>query len=356
MVALEEKIKAIEKEIRETPYHKATEHHIGRLRAKLAKLREMYEAPPKAKGPKAGFAVKKTGDATVVLVGPPSVGKSSLLNQLTRAFSKVGEYDFTTLEVVPGILEYKGAKIQILDIPGLLGRAAKGRGRGQKILSVARQADLLILMVDIKAADKIDQIQNELYEAGVRLNQEPPQVKIKKLPKGGLRVISPTKDTSETVKTIAKEFGLINAEIVVKKASTLEEMIDAFASNRVYLPALTLINKIDLLKNEEIEGLKKKGRLLISAQKGVGLDQLKAEIFQKLDFIQVFLKPKNREPDFDRPLILKRGTTVSEAIKKVSEEVLKNSKFARVWGASVKFPGQQVSLSHQLVDGDLLFF
>jgi len=356
MVTLEEKIKAIEEEIRKTPYHKATEHHIGRLRAKLAKLRERIEEPPKKKGKKTGFAIKKSGDATAVLVGPPSVGKSTLLNQLTRAISKVGEYDFTTLEVIPGMLEFKGAKIQILDIPGLVGGAAKGRGRGKEIISVARNADLLLLMVDVKSQTKITQIKKELYQAGVRLNQEPPAIKIKKLTKGGIRVISQTKISSKTIKEIAREFGLVNAEIIVKEAFSLEEVIDAFATNRIYLPALTIVNKIDLLKKEELKKQKRSKRVLISAQKKIGLEELKQEVFKKLAFIRVYLKPKGKKPDFEKPLILKKGATVSEAIDKISKEVLTDLKSARIWGASVKYPGQQVSLSHSLVDKDILSF
>ncbi len=356
MTSLEEKIKAIEEEIRKTPYHKATEHHIGRLRAKLARFKDQLEMPPKGKGKKDGFAVKKSGDATVVLVGPPSVGKSTLLNKLTRASSKVGEYDFTTLEVVPGILEYQGAKIQILDIPGLVGGAAKGRGRGREIISVTRIADLLILMIDVNSVDKIDQIKNELYEAGVRLNQPPPQVKIKKLLKGGLRIISETKIAPKTIEQIAREFGLINAEIMVKKAATVDELIDAFTANRVYLPCLVLVNKIDTLSNKQLSELRQKAEVLISAEKGIGVEKLKEAIFERLALIRVYLKPKAGEPDLEDPLILKKGATIIDAVRKVSEELLEELKQARVWGPSAKYPGQQVGLSHQLSDNDILSF
>ncbi len=356
MTSLDERVKAIEEEIRKTPYHKATEHHIGRLRAKLARLKERLEAPSKSKGKREGFAVKKTGDATVVLVGPPSVGKSTLLNKLTRASSKVGEYDFTTLEVVPGILEYKGAKIQVLDIPGLVGGAAKGRGRGREILSVARIADLLLLMVDTSSIGMIDQIKKELHEAGVRLNQEPPEVKIKKLSKGGLKVVSQSVISAKAVKEIGREFGLVNAEIIVKKANSINQLIDAFASNRVYTPALVIVNKIDLLNAKDAKKIKKNDVILISAKEKAGLERLKEKIFKSLGLIRVYLRPKGQEVDFEKPLILKKEAMVADAVRKLSKELVKEIKFARVWGFSAKHPGQQVSLSHKLADRDTLSF
>src|SRR3970040_1105879 len=129
MATIEEQIRAVEDEIGRTQHNKHTQHHIGKLKAKLARLRDEVEKRlAKGKGAGISFAVRKSGNATVGLVGFPSTGKSTLLNALTAATSEVGAYDFTTIEIIPGLLEYKGAKIQILDMPGLIRGASRGRG------------------------------------------------------------------------------------------------------------------------------------------------------------------------------------------------------------------------------------
>lgn len=87
----------------------------GLLKAKLAKYRrELLEPPKTSGGGEPGFDVAKTGVARIGFVGFPSVGKSTLMANLTGTFSAVGAYEFTTLTAVPGVLQYMGAKIQIL--------------------------------------------------------------------------------------------------------------------------------------------------------------------------------------------------------------------------------------------------
>lgn len=107
-----QKIADIEAEMARTQKNKATEGHLGLLKAKLAKLRrEIMEGPKTGGGTQEGFDVKATGDARVGLIGFPSVGKSTLLTKLTGTYSEAADYEFTTLTCIPGVYNYKGTKI-----------------------------------------------------------------------------------------------------------------------------------------------------------------------------------------------------------------------------------------------------
>lgn len=347
-LSIDERIKEIEEEIRKTPYHKATEHHIGKLRARIARLKEeMLERSFSRGGGGGGYAVKKTGDASVVLVGPPSVGKSTLLNKLTNAESKVAAYDFTTTNVIPGMLDYKGAKIQIFDVPGIIAGAASGKGKGKEVLSIARNADLIIIMVDNKTINRIPSIFTELFEAGIRLDQEKPKVSIVKKTSGGIKIKPTTSlDLSyETIKSLAAEFRLANAEITIKENISLDRLIDTFLGNRAYLPYLVVINKVDLGITENLaKYLPSKAEfLLISAETDKSFDILKENIWEKLNLIRVYLKKE--EIDFQEPFVLKKGQNLHDLLEIISICNKTDFVMAKISGPAAKFPGQEVSLS-----------
>lgn len=352
---IEEHIDKIEKEIRETPYHKATEHHIGRLRARLSQLRDrLYQESVRKSGGGEGFAIKKQGDATVVLIGFPSVGKSTLLNKLTNAKSKIAPYPFTTLTVIPGMMKYKGAMIQILDVPGLIVGAASGKGKGKRVLSVCRGADLLILVTEIDREEQFGQIRDELYQAGVRLDREESEIKIKKAKKGGLKIkgLSKTSKLNQgIIEEIAKEFRLVNGEIIIEGDPNEEELIDALAGNRVYLSSLSVVNKIDLQTKLESRA----DYLYLGAEKGKGIDELKEKIWEKLSLMRVYLR-KEGKVDEDEPLIVRQGATAKEALQKIHEDLAEEVREVKLWGRSAQHQGQKVSLSRSLRDEDILSF
>lgn len=354
----EKRIQEIEEEIRRTPYNKATQKHVGRLRAKLARLREEAARPKGAR--QEGPGIRKAGDATVALTGYPSVGKSTLLNVITEAASQVGEYDFTTLQAVPGILAHRGAKIQLLDLPGLTKGAASGWGRGREVLSQVRIADLLLLMVDVERPDPRPLL-TELQAAGIRVNEAPPKVLVRRRIRGGLAISVPTKQTEldeDLIREVVREWGIINAEVVVREDLTLERLNDHLAGNRVYVPGLVVLNKVDLMGDDDMARLARRlqdGTLVpISAKEGRGLEDLIETVYRRLSFIRVYLRPPGRRDDSSEPLILKEGARVADACKLVHRDFVDRFRHARVWGPSVRFPGQKVGLNHTLKDGDTL--
>ncbi len=340
-----EKIEELEREIRETPYNKATQHHIGKLKAKIARLKEAKSRKTNGKG----FAIKKSGDATVGIVGFPSVGKSTLLNRLTEVESEIADYDFTTTTVIPGMMEYKGSRIQILDLPGIIEGASFGKGRGKEILSIIRNMDLLLLMVENRKSKKLKIMERELWNARIRLNRSRPNVIIKKKDRGGINVITPLDLNLDpkTIGDIARKNGIVNADIIIRENLSRERFIDAL-SNRVYLPAILVVNKIDrsypFKKYENWEALP------ISAKKGIGIDGLRKKIFGKLDFIRVYMKISNEK----EPLIVKNGSTIGEICSIIHSDLAKNFRYARICGPSAKFRGQRAGMDHKLKDGDVV--
>jgi small GTP-binding protein domain len=362
--SLEEQIAELEAELTKTPYNKATSKHIGRIKAKIAKLRDdAVNRAMKSGGGGEGYSVKKSGDASAVLVGFPSTGKSTLLNKLTGTESAVGAYAFTTLTVVPGALEHKGAKIQLLDIPGLIAGAAMGKGRGKEVIGVVRSADIIIILVDVFNGQHVNVLLKELYNAGIRINVPKPDITIKKSSVGGVRLSAVgTLDLDiEEVRTILSESKMMNADVLIRGNATQEDFIDAVQGNRVYVPAFIAVNKVDLVtksQSEEIERTIKErfgiAPIMISAHSGYHMEELKDAIYDCLGFMRVYLKPQNEEADLDVPLIVRTGSTVEDVCNKLHRDFVRRFRYARVWGDSVKHGGQRVGISHSLVDGDIL--
>ena len=146
-----QRIKEIEDEMNRTQKNKATSFHLGQLRAKLAKLKRELITPSSGGGGGggAGFDVARTGIASVGFVGFPSVGKSTLMSGLTGTTSEAAAYEFTTLTTVPGTMLVRGARIQILDLPGIIEGAKDGKGRGRQVIAVARTCNLIFIVLDV---------------------------------------------------------------------------------------------------------------------------------------------------------------------------------------------------------------
>ena len=352
MLTIDEQIEEIEATLRKTPHHKATNGFIGAMRAKIARLRdkEIESSGKSGGGGGGGYSVKKQGDATVVLVGPPSAGKSTLINQLTNAESKVAPYAFTTVTVVPGMLKYKEAYIQILDIPGLIEGAKAGKGKGREVLSVARNADMLIVMTDVKRVDLIGKMVTELTGAGIRINQQKPKVLIEKKTEGGLEVFSNLKQEIEknTIKEIAREYGIKSGNITIQEKLSFSRLFDAFSDNRVYVPTIFVINKVDM--EPKYKDLIEGEFVGISADRGEGINELIDEIWKALKFVTVYLVKPDENLNEGSPIVMRLGETLKDVAEKIGPDFAQSKKIVKIWGPGAKFPGQEVSFSTEVLE------
>ena len=356
-----EKIKSIQEELHRTKVNKATEHAVGLLKAKLAKLKQnVVEIHGKASS--ISYAVKRSMDATVTLIGLPSVGKSTMLNRLTNAKSKIGPYHFTTLKVIPGIMNYKGSRIQILDLPGIIKGASKGRGLGKKVLSVVRSSDLVLLILEIFQPEILPVLLTELRNIGIHPDEQPPKIKIEKTGMHGISVtpiVKLTKMSTETVKKILRIYNVHNARVVIKEDISYDQLISVLLKNHKYIPTLTVMNKIDLVSPKFLHELKSRlpyGYIPISAETNLNIDTLKEQIYQKLNFIRVFMRPKGKETDYEKPMIVQSNASVLDVCNKVHRQMKNELRYTQIWGKSVKYDGQKVGISHHLMDKDVITF
>ncbi|WAQ97440.1 DRG2-like protein [Mya arenaria] len=331
---------------------KPTEYHLGLLKAKLAKYRQQLLEPTGKAGAKGeGFDVMKSGDARVALIGFPSVGKSTLLNTLTKTHSESANYEFTTLTCIPGVIEHNGANIQLLDLPGIIEGAAKGKGRGRQVIAVARTADLVIMMLDATKKDvQKELLTAELESVGIRLNRRRPNIYYKPKKGGGVSFNSTlplTKTSEKMIQLILHEYKIFNAEVLFRDDCTTEEFIDVLVEGRIYMPCLYVYNKIDQISIEEVDRLARQPDSL-------NLDYLLDTVWLCLALVRVFTKKRGEPPDFEGGLILRSGCTVEHVCHAIHRTLVANFKYALVWGQSVKFSPQRVGLQHTMCHDDVI--
>ncbi|KAF8528763.1 P-loop containing nucleoside triphosphate hydrolase protein [Hysterangium stoloniferum] len=366
-----QKIKEIEDEMARSKLfsaqkNKATSYHLGLLKAKLAKLRRELIAPSGGGGGGAGigFDVARTGIASVGFVGFPSVGKSTLMSKLTGTHSEVSAIDFTTLTTVPGTVKVHGAPIQILDLPGIIEGANDNRGRGRQVIAVARTCNLIFIFQVLDVLKPLNDkriIEGELEGFGIRLNKSPPSIIVRKKDKGGIAISNTVPLTNidhEEIKAVLSEFRISNADVAIREPNcTADDLVDVIEGNRVYVPALYVLNKIDAISIEELDLLYKIPHSVpVSSKEWMNIDELIEKMWQALDLVRVYTKPRGQAPDYTSPVVLKRGkSSIEDFCNSIHKEIAKQLKYAIVWGASAKHArGQKVGLEHTLDDEDVV--
>ncbi len=237
------------------------------------------------------IAVRREGAAQIALVGPPNVGKSSLLQALSEIQIKTGDYPFTTLRPVPALTRIGGVLVQLVEIPGLIEGANEDRGGGRALLGVLRSADAIVFCARPDADPEelravIDEvalagIERPAFIAATRADEAPP----------------------EGIRRLRAAFP----QLVVRPVSVIDEAsLDAF---REAAWGLTGLIRIRLRSNGTTE---------------------------------------------EEPLALEPESTVADVADWVHHDLAATCTGARIWGPSARFEGQRVGRDHRVLDGDVV--
>ena len=311
-VSLQAKIAALQEMLQIMPKHKGTDHLKAQLRARLSKLMSDLETSSGGKGGRTEpFSLPKEGAGRATLIGPTNVGKSLITASSTGAKTRVGAYELSTQEPVPGMYPYRDIFIQVVDTPPITNRSTQSR-----LYGLLRTSDVFVFVADLTN--------------------------------------DPTLQTEESFSELS-EWGFkllgINSEIT--------DETDLYT----YKPTIILCNKADIpgaldqFETMERNYSKRFPVIMASAEEKVGLDELGEEIFSALKIMRVYTKsPRERLQDFEKndPIVLSLGSTVGEAAQQVHKDFGRSLKFAVLWGESSKFEGQRVGKNHELVDGDII--
>jgi ribosome-interacting GTPase 1 len=237
------------------------------------------------------IAVRREGAAQIALVGPPNVGKSSLLQALSEIQIKTGDYPFTTLRPVPALTRIGGVLVQLVEIPGLIRGAGDDRGGGRALLGVLRSVDAIVYCCRAGGDPaELEAVRSEVVGAGI---DKP---------------------------------GFL--------AATRADEADGQAIDRLRLafPELSVIG--------------------VSIIDEGSLDEFRAAVWRLTGLIRIYLR--NLGATEDEPVPIASGSTVSDVADGVHHELGASLAGARVWGASARFDGQRVGRDHVVQDGDVV--
>jgi len=203
-------------------------------------------------------------------------------------------------------------------------------------------------------------IERELEGFGIRLNKRPPDILIKRKDKGGINImkgnIELTKMSEDTIRSICHEYRLSNADLHFRCNASIDDLIDVIEGNRVYTPCIYVLNKIDAISIEELDLLDKVPHYVpISAKDEWNFDELMEKIWEYLDLIRIYTKPKGQIPDYNAPVVMRaQNSTVENFCNRLHKSIIKQFKYANVWGSSVKHNPQRVGKDHELQDEDVV--
>jgi uncharacterized protein len=363
----EEKIKKLQEFMSLFPKHKGTENLRAQVKRKISVLKQEIEDKKQkrtgvATGPR--VFVEKEGDAQIVILGPTNVGRSSLLSTLTNSKVAVLNYPYTTTEPTPGMFNYEDLQLQMVETPALMEGSSEGGSWGLQTLTSARNADGLVLMVDLSQnpVEQFKLIIHELEKSKILIKKPRARISIEKKHMGAkLKFIVLGKLVDCDVKDLTrllKSYGIRDATIKIWGEATLDDVEEAIFEGKVYRPAIVLANKADHpLAAERLEQLKKVvGKDMkivpVSCATKDGMDKLGAEIFGILDIVRIYTKEPNKKDASRRPFTIKKGSTVFDLAKRIHSDFYEQFAYAKIWSKRLRFSPQKVGGTFELEDGD----
>jgi small GTP-binding protein len=237
------------------------------------------------------IAVRREGAAQIALVGPPNVGKSSLLQALSEIQIKTGDYAFTTLRPVPALTRIGGVLVQLVEIPGLIEGAAQDRGGGRALLGVLRSADGIVYCG--------------------RAGGDPREL--------------------ATVRAEVTAAGIDKPSVI---AATRADEATPGAIDRMaaVMPGLDIVP--------------------VSILDEASLDAIREAIWRLTGLIRVRLRTNGVTEA--EPIALEPGSTVADVADGVHHDLAAAFSGARVRGPSARFDEQRVGRDHVVLDGDVI--
>lgn len=311
--SIQERIAALQEMLAIMPKHKGTDHLKAQLRSRLSKLMaELEKGSSKGGGGRTEpFSMPKEGGGRATLIGPSNVGKSLLLNKATGAKSRVGAYELSTQEPVPGMLNYEDVRVQLVDTPPISNPSTQGR-----LYGLLRNTDVFVAVVDMSmdGMAQADEIFSALGDWSFRMLN---------------RGETPPPDANP---------WLCKPVVVVANKADIPGALDQY----------------EILEDRLADRFPV---IMASAEEGVGFDELAREVFDALKVIRVYAKsPRVQIGDYEptEPIVLPIGATVMEAAAQLHKDLARGLKYAVLWGASGKFDGQRVGRTHELADRDII--
>ena len=365
-----EKLQKMQEFLSCVPQHKGTLKLRGTIKKKMAIIRaDLEDKKRKGTGKSSGgpkLFVEKEGSAQIAVLGMTNVGKSCLMCATTNSKVLVTPTPFSTHEPVPGIMSYSDVQFQIVEAPAVMEGSADGRAGGHVTLGLARNADGVILMVDL-SRDPVGQLKlvlGELEKSRVLVSKPSGRVEIDRRHAGAaLRIILVGKllDCSmQDVEDLLRSYKIIDAIVKISGDVRLDDVEDAIFETTTYKPAVVVANKLDLKGAEaNLRRLKQyvNGKLPViamSCEQKTGIDELGKALFDSLGIIRIYTKEPGMRVHSDHPFALRRGVTINELAKNIHKEFVSNFMFAMVWAKRLPFSPKKVGLGFQLEDGDIV--